>query len=298
MITGLRFRGPARTAVLACALGLALAAPSAFAQTAPAKSAAPAAKGSAKPRLIFAVSEGTSGGIDAAEALLKYQPLAGVIEKTLGAEVLVVLARDFGKLEESMQKQAYDLVMARPSDYPARGIRDYKYTLVTTANPDGMCTFIVPKDSPLKKIEDAKGLRIALPETTSYMAKFCRAELRDRGIEAAKEPKLQYLREQDVVGYSVETGIVDVGGVASYSGVARNWEKKGGRVIHRSVKQPYFPMVAGPRLTAADVTKLKEALTALDKSDEGKKVLSTIGVQGFVAGEDKRLLELLKWLGS
>jgi ABC-type phosphate/phosphonate transport system substrate-binding protein len=287
-------------ALAACALLLTLGAANTIAQTTPAKAATPAtpAKGAAKPRLIFAVSEGSSGGIDAAEALLKYQPLAGVIEKALNAEVSVVLARDFAKLEESMQKQTYDLVMARPSDYPARGIRDYKYTLVSTANPDGMCTFIVPKDSKLQKIEDAKGLRIALPETTSYMAKFCRAELRDRGIEAAKEPKLQYMREQDVVGYSVETGIADIGGVASYSGVARNWEKKGGRVLHRSIKQPYFPMVAGPRIAAADVARLKEALLALDKSDDGKKVLSTIGVQGFVASDDKRLLELLKWLGS
>jgi ABC-type phosphate/phosphonate transport system substrate-binding protein len=281
---------------LATLIGLALLAGTGLggAQTPSAKAAA----GSSKPRLIFAVSEGTSGGIDAAEALLKYQPLAGVIEKALNAEVSVVLARDFGKLEENMQKQAYDLVMARPSDYPARGIRDYKYTLVTTANPDGMCTFIVPKDSPLKKIEEAKGLRIALPETTSYMAKFCRAELRDHGIDAAKEPKLQYQREQDVVGYSIETGIADVGGVASYSGVARNWEKKGGRVLHRSVKQPYFPMIAGPRIATADVARLKEALTALEKSDEGKKVLTTIGIQGFVPGEDKRLLDLLKWLGA
>lgn len=279
-------------------VGLALLAqvctPPALAQ-APAK----AAKGAvAKTRLVFAVSEGSSGGIDAGEALLKYQPLAEVIEKALNAEVVVILARDFAKLEENMQRQAYDLVMARPSDYPARGIRDYKYTLVTTANPDGMCTFIVRKESPLKKIEEAKGARIALPETTSYMAKFCRAELRDHGIEAAKEPKLQYLREQDVVGYSVETSITDIGGVASYSGVARNWEKKGGRILHRSVKQPYFPLVAGPRLSAAEVARLRDALTGLDKTDEGKKVLAGIGIQGFVAGEDKRLLDLLKWLGA
>jgi len=260
---------------------------------------APAAKSAAaRPRLIFAVSEGSSGGIDAAEALLKYQPLVDVIEQTLNAEVSMVLARDFGKLEESMQKQTYDLVMARPSDYPARGIRDYKYTLVTTARPDGMCTFIVRKDSPLKKIEDAKGGRISLPETTSYMAKFCRAELRDRGIDAAREPKLQYVREQDVVGYSVENNIADIGGVASYSGVARNWEKKGGRILHISIKQPYFPLIAGPRIPAADVARLKEALVQLDSSEAGKKVLTGIGIQGFSAGDDKRLLDLLKWLGS
>ena len=247
--------------------------------------------------LIFAISEGTSGGIDAGEALIKYQPLVEVISKALNADVSMVLARDFAKLEESMQKQSYDLVMARPSDYPARGIRDYKYAPVATANPDGMCTFIVNKDSPLKKIEDAKGQRIVLPEQVAYMSRFCRAELRDRGINVANE-KVQYMREQDTVGFAIEGGMADVGGVASYSGVARNWEKKGHRVLHRSVKQPYFPLIAGPKISPAQVAQMKAALAQLDKSEDGKKVLANIGIQGFVpTSDDKRLLDLLRWLG-
>ncbi|MDB5807830.1 MAG: phosphate transporter substrate-binding protein [Betaproteobacteria bacterium] len=284
----------ARLAAFWFALGCALAG-AASAQTA---KPAPAKSPSGKPRLILAVSEGTSGGIDAAEALLKYQPLASVIGKALNTEVSVILARNFEQLEENMKNQTWDLVMARPSDYPARAVRDYKYALVTTANPDGMCTFIVRKNSPMKRVEDAKGARIVLPETNSYMAKFCRAELRDHGIIAAAEPKLKYVREQDVVGYSIETDFGEIGGVASYSGVARNWEKKGGRILARSIKQPYFPLVAGPRITPEEVAHLREALLQLGQSDDGKKVLATIGIQGFVAGEDKRLLDLLKWLGT
>lgn len=248
-------------------------------------------------RLIFAVSEGTSGGIDAGEALIKYQRLVEVISKAINTDISMVLARDFAKLEENMQRQSYDLVMARPSDYPARGIRDYKYAPVATANPDGMCTFIVHKDSPLKKIEDAKGKRIVLPEQVAYMSRFCQAELRDRGIIVANE-KVQFLREQDTVGFAIENGMADIGGVASYSGVARNWEKKGHRVLHRSVKQPYFPLIAGPRLLPAQVAQIKTALAQLDKTDEGKKVLASIGIQGFVPTDDgKRLIGLLKWLG-
>lgn len=287
-----------KTLGLTIALAVALGASGAAYAQAPAKPAAAKGAPAGGKRLILAVSEGTSGGIDAAEALLKYQPLASVIGKTLNTEVSVILARDFAQLEENMKSQAWDLVMARPSDYPARAVRDYKYTLVTTANPDGMCTFIVNKGSPLKKLEDAKGRRIVLPETTSYMAKFCRAELRDHGIIAANEPGLKYVREQDVVGYSIENDIGEVGGVASYSGVARNWEKKGGRILARSIKQPYFPLVAGPRIAPEDVARLRQALLDLAKDDDGKKVLSTIGIQGFVAGEDKRVLDLLKWLGA
>jgi ABC-type phosphate/phosphonate transport system substrate-binding protein len=130
------------------------------------------------------------------------------------------------------------------------------------------------------------------------MSRFCRADLRDNGIDIAKETKLQYLREQDVVGYAVESGIIDAGGVASFSGVARNWEKKGGRILHRSVKQPYFPLIANGNLPRADVEKVRKAFIQLSESESGKEVLQSLGVQGFASGDEQRLVKLLSWLGD
>ena len=39
----------------------------------------------------------------------------------------------------------------------------------------------------------------------------------------------------------------DVGGVASYSGVAKTLQKSGQRVLHTSRPQPYFPLVGKTR---------------------------------------------------
>lgn len=261
------------------------------------------ALGQAKPapagqqqRLVLGVSEGTSGGIDAADAVDKYRPLADIMGKAIRKPISVVLARDFKRLEDNMQKGAYHLVMARPSDYPARGVRDYGYSLVATARPEGNCTFIVPKDSPLKSIKEAHGKRIVFPEKIAYMTRFCTAELRDQGVLVAKET-VQYMREQDAVAFAVENGYADVAGVASYSGAARNWEKKGHRILHRSRLQPYFPLIASKALSEAEVEKLREAVLAIDRTDEGREALKRMGFQGFVRTEPERLLELLKWLG-
>jgi ABC-type phosphate/phosphonate transport system substrate-binding protein len=247
-------------------------------------------------RFVLAVSEGTSGGIGSADALDKYRPLAEIIGKAAGAQIQVVLARDFKNLEESMQRGLYQLVMARPSDYPARGIRDYGYSLIATAAPEGMCTLIVSKDSPLKSIKDVKGSRIVLPEQVAYMTRFCTAALRDEGIVVATE-NVKYTREQDVVAFSVESGFADVGGVASYSGVARDWEKKGHRVLYRSRPQPYFPLIASKALSDQQVAKVRVAVLNLDKTGEGREALKRLGIQGFVATDPQRLLDLLKWLG-
>lgn len=246
-------------------------------------------------RLFLAVSEGTSGGINASEAVEKYRPLADALSKAAGVPVVVNLVRNFETLEAGMKKGEFDLVMARPSDYPARGVRDYGYTLLATAKPDGQCFFIVNKDSPLKSLDDARGKVILFPEKIAYMTKFCTAELRDRGFNLARE-QTQYAKEQGAVGWSVESGLATVGGVASYSGVAKNWEKSGHRVLHKAPARPYFPLIAHKRVPADRIAKMQKALVALGDSDAGKKVLQTIGIQGYNIEDSKRLLELLAWL--
>jgi phosphonate transport system substrate-binding protein len=268
---------------LALALGASLLGPG------PAMAQAPAQQ------LVLGISEGTSGGLDHAQVIAKYQGLAEVIGRALKAKVSVVFAREFKQLEEGMQTGRFDLVMARPSDYPARGMRDYGYSYIASTKPDGQCFIIVPKGSALKSIDEVKGQRIALPEQIAYMSRFCAAELRDKGILVGKE-NVQFVREQAAVGFYLDNKFADVGGVASYSGIARKWEKDGGRVLHKSVPQPYFPLVAHKRIKPEQLKAIQEELLALPGSDAGKDVLKRIGVEQFDTTSEARMRELLKWL--
>jgi ABC-type phosphate/phosphonate transport system substrate-binding protein len=205
--------------------------------------------------------------------------------------------REFAQLEEGMATGRLDLVMARPSDYPARGVSKHGYKFVVSARPDGNCLIVVPKDSPLKTLNDAKGKRWAFPETAAYMTKFCTAELRDRGIVLAKE-NVKYVREQAAITFFLENKFADVGGIASYSGPAKSLDKNGFRVLHKSIPQPYFPLVAGKRVSELEVVKIQATLTALGSAPEDAALLKTVGVQGFDAGSPERLEKLLVWLGG
>lgn len=276
------------------------ASPATTAKAAPARAGTPQAADTSAVRnhVLLAISEGASGGLDASELLRKYAGLKGVLEQALGREVRIVSARNFELLERGLKERQFDFAMARPADYMARAIRDNSYSLVVTANPEGMCTIIVPKDSPIKTLADLKGKKFGLPEGGVFMARLCAVDLRANGIDVVKDTKLQYVREQDVLGYAVETGILDAGGVASFSGVARNWEKKGNRVVHRSLKQPYFPLIASPGMAKGDVEKVRKALVQLADSDGGKEVLQGLGVQGFATGDQERLLKMLVMLGG
>jgi ABC-type phosphate/phosphonate transport system substrate-binding protein len=251
----------------------------------------------AEEALTLGISEGTSGGLDHAQVIAKYQGLADTIGKSVRRKVQVVFVREFAQLEEGMATGRLDLVMARPSDYPARGVSKHGYKFVVSARPDGNCLIVVPKDSPLKTLNDAKGKRWAFPETAAYMTKFCTAELRDRGIVLAKE-NVKYVRAQAAITFFLENKFADVGGIASYSGPAKSLDKNGFRVLHKSIPQPYFPLVAGKRVSELEVVKIQATLTALGSAPEDAALLKTVGVQGFDAGSPERLEKLLVWLGG
>lgn len=251
----------------------------------------------AQDALVLAISEGTSGGIDHGRVIAKYGSFANVIGESIKRRVSVVLVREFAQLEEGMKTGRFDLVMARPSDYPARGMVNYGYRYVAHAKPDGQCWIGVPKNTSLKQLNEAKGKRWVFPEQAAYMTKFCTAELRDQGIDLSKE-KVTYVREQSTIGSYLENGLADVGGFASYSGLAQQWVKAGHVVIHRSVSQPYFPLVAKKTLKPSDVQAIQTQLTTLETQSMGPDILQSIGIVGFDTTGERRLRELLAWLNQ
>jgi len=255
------------------------------------------AQAPAHAEFILAVSEGTSGGLDHARVIAKYGSLADAIGRALKRKVQVVFAREFSSLEEGIRSGRFDLVLARPSDYPARAVRDHGYQFVASARPDGQCLIVTGKDSALQTLEQARGGRWVLPEKVAYMSKFCTAELRDRGIALAAEKNVQYVREQAAVTFYLEEKLADVGAIASYSGAAKTLEKSGLRVLHTSAPQPYFPLVAGQRVSPDQVRAVQAELTALPQSETGREVLKTVGIQAFDTGSGERLRGLLGWLG-
>ncbi len=249
----------------------------------------------AQSQLVLAISEGTSGGLDHAQVIAKYQDLANLLGGVLKTKVSVVFAREFGTLENGMKDGRFDFVMARPSDYPARGMQANGYQYVASAKPDGQCLIIVPKDSALKTLADARGKRFVMPEQVSYMSRFCRAELRDRGIDLAKE-NVQFVREQAAVTFYMENKFADVGAIASYSGPAKKLDKSSFRILHSSVSQPYFPLVAHGKFKTDQIKAIQKELVALEDKAGGSEILQRIGIAAFDTSTEARMRELLNWL--
>lgn len=125
------------------------------------------------------------------------------------------------------------------------------------------------------------------------MTKFCLAELRDRGMRLGK---VHYVREQAAIPFALANHLAVVGGVASYSGVARRLDAEGLRVLVESRPQPFLPLIAGRRVSAEQVQALRRALTELIQTEQGAAALGAIGLKAFDTDPQQRLLALLAWL--
>ncbi|HEY9095432.1 MAG TPA: PhnD/SsuA/transferrin family substrate-binding protein [Hydrogenophaga sp.] len=245
---------------------------------------------------VLAVSEGTSGGgagVTDAQMAVKYKPLVDVMEKVLQDTVKVRYVRSFAKLEQGMGDGSFDLVIARPSDYPARGVRNHGFAAVTTTLPDGHCLLVVRQDAPFKTLQEIQGQSLILPEQSAYMTKFCLAELRDQGIQPGK---IHFVREQAAIPFSLGNGLVAVGGIASYSGAAKRLEAEGLRVLFKSRAKPFLPLIAGRRVSPEQVQALRSAMSELVATQEGAAALGAIGLKAFDTDPQPRLLALLDWL--
>jgi phosphonate transport system substrate-binding protein len=129
-----------------------------------------------------------------------------------------------------------------------------------------------------------------LPEQVAYMSRFCAAELRDQAIQLDKE-RVQFVGEQAAVGFCLDNKFADVGRVASYSELARNWKKEGKRIA-----QPYFSLIANKKIRPEQLKAIQTARLALPDTEAGKELLKRIVVERVDTSSELRMRELLKWL--
>lgn len=245
--------------------------------------------------ILFAVNEGTSSSTDAVFRTDKYADLARYLSAATGKTVKMETSNILSIVVRNLERQRYDVLLVRPSHISAKAMRDYGYRLLVAAKGESKLHFIVRKDSPLKSLKDTEGRFIVMPDTLAYPTHLALAALRDAGVDL-KKGRLQNMDRQEAVGYAVKEGLADVGAVISYSKVAKEWEKEGGRFLYTKDKLPFWSIIVSPKVSEATATKLKAALLNLDKTPEGQEMLKKIGVPGFVEGNQQAYLDMLKWV--
>lgn len=240
------------------------------------------------------VREGVAEQMSPSKLHDRYKGFGEFISRTMGKPTLVDASQEAKLTLENMKSGKYAVMFVRPVGLAGRAIRESNFTLVAQATDELYAAVIVPKDSPLQRVEDLVGKRVTMPEQSAFITKVGLAALRDANIDPSKIT-IKYTRFQDSAAYTVDAKLADAAIVSSV--VAKEWEKKGHRVLHRSRTVPSWAVITSSKVSPAEVAKLRQALFTLNSTDHGRKILQQISVSGFKQGNPDEYLAMLKWIG-
>jgi phosphonate transport system substrate-binding protein len=272
------------SAVLACAL----------AAVAPVTAAQEKKAQASKEPLVFAVNEGATTVITHEELLDRYAGLAKSMERAVRRPIKVEVFPDTARFRQELERRHFDIVFGKTVNLLAGMIRDKQYQAIVKTKTPYVAGFITMKDSPIKTAADLRGKVVMMPERV-FTTKLGEATLRELGFKE-DEVTIRYVRFQEAVAMSVETGSADVGVVNPT--VKQDWLKKGNNVLLEAKPVPNWSIIASSAVSQAELARLRRALIGLKDSERGSEVLKAISVPEFVAAANKEYLELLKFIGE
>jgi len=230
------------------------------------------------------------------EMRAEFEPLMVYLSHALVQKVTLYIAKDYGDLRTQMENGSVDIGSFSPFAY-VDAVRGGRIRIIAQSIIEGSATYrgiiVARKNSGLKSIADLKGKRFAFvdPKSASGYV-YPRALL----IEAGVNPD-NYFKEtifagsHDRVIAAILSGRVDAGAI--YDGALGVAQRSGVPVenlitLIRTEPIPHDAIAVRVGLDEALAGRIQLALTNLDKTDEGRRViaLSKKKLTGHIIAKD------------
>jgi phosphonate transport system substrate-binding protein len=234
----------------------------------------------------------------------RYQPMMDYLTNTTPYRFEMKVGRDYRETIRLFQEGKTDLVSIGDGGLMKAIVMAGGVPVVKPLNREGKplyrSCFIVRKNSPIAKLEDLKGKRLALGYHHSTTGNLIpRQMLLRKGIKLSSLASVTNLRFHGEVARAVLKGEYDVGVVKESAAI--RYSKEGLRVLESSQELPAIPLLvrrdAPPELARA----VTDALVKLDRNNpQHRKVMEAWDVeyqQGFVparSSDYRELMELFK----
>jgi phosphonate transport system substrate-binding protein len=219
----------------------------------------------------------------------RFLPLKHHLEKTLGMEVVIRVARDHESALQEIGRGDVHIAFLDPAAYcEVRAKYGEKVApLASAVGREGGASrsvLVAKSGSGIERVIDAGGKRLALgtrQSAFSYLMPL--AMLDDLGIKARDFASLDLLQQEDRVALSVLIGAHDVGGISE--AVAKKYAADGLRVLKSSEEVSRYMISASPSLSDEVQRRIVTGLQQL----KDPAVLSSIDpdIGGFAVAEDR-----------
>lgn len=219
----------------------------------------------------------------------KFLPLKEYLEKAIARKIILKVAQNYQEAIESIGNGHAHIAYLDPSAY-CEAKKRYKVVPVAKAILDGASTYksvvVARKDSPVNKIIEVKGRRLALGNIWSSSSYLIPAVMfKEVGISLKEFKSVDYLEHEDRIALSVLSKKHDVGGLSER--VAIKYIPDGLKIIKTSEAIPQYSVCAYSGLPEELRNKIKQALISLTIRNNPEVIKAMKDINGFSSAEDR-----------
>lgn len=219
----------------------------------------------------------------------RFLPIREHLESALKQPVVLKVASDYQETIQIIGTGGAQLAYLDPSAF-CEAHHDYGVVPLVKTVVQGSATYrsvlVSRSDSPLERIVDTRGSRLALgnrSSSSSYLIPT--AMLKEVGIELTDFAAVDYLEEEDRIALSVLTRRYDVGGLSEE--VALKYLDSGLKVVALSEAIPQYTIAASASVPESLRTRIREALLGLKLAGSDRKGRKRADIEGFAPAEDR-----------
>jgi len=226
---------------------------------------------------------------NAAVTYEKFLPLRAYLEKAVSRKIILKVARNYQEAIENIGTGQAHLAYLDPSAY-CEAKQKYKVTPLAKAALAGSSTYrsviVTRTDSPIHKIVEVKGKRLALGNLSSSSSYLIPAVMfKEVGISLHDFRAVDYLEYEDRIALSVLSKKHDVGGLSKR--VAEKYVRDGLRIIDTSEAIPQYSICAYPGMPEALRRNIRQALLSVSAGGTPELVHGIKDISGFSPAEDR-----------
>jgi phosphonate transport system substrate-binding protein len=272
-----------RRAVLFLTLGLFLSA--VFSSPAESSGTQNGPQWSGPPPLVFIIPP-----VENVSAMYEqFLPLKEYIEKEISRPITLEIARNYQEAISDIGTGKAGLAFLDPSAYcEARHLHKVVPLAKTVLGGSSRyrSVIVARKDSPIDRIAEGKGMRLALGNTSSSSSYLIPAVMfKEVGLVLDDFASVGFLENEDRIALSVLTRKHDLGGMSER--IALKYLDDGLKIIRTSEAIPQYSICASSKLPRDVRDKIRKALLSVNSDRTPGLIAAMKGLDGFAPVEDR-----------
>ncbi len=211
-------------------------------------------------------------------ALIKtWRPLADYIGRTLHKKVIIKTAPNFLSFLERTAEGRYDLLMTAPH-FAALAVKNHGYRIIAGHGNELTGDLVVAETSRFQSIPDLRGKTIAMPGRLAAVSMLAELLLKQHGLMPNKDVLISFTPAHNTALIAVAEGRADaavaVGGLYRRINASNKFAQL--RRLATTKKIPHVMYIAGPAISADEITVLRHALISPVPGSPGAMAISQI----------------------